>query len=129
MAQITLVRPERTEPRTARLRRSKQPALFQQAGEGFENKLAELVAGQTAMIRWPTPGGRHRRGFIRNTLKAANCDAVMAAPVGYDLVEATQPYYRSTYVFVSRADRHLDIASMKDSTAAKSSNRRASDRR
>ena len=38
----------------------------------------------------------------------------MSAPVGYDLVEATQPYYRSTYVFVSRMDRHLDISSLKD---------------
>ena len=83
------------------------------AGEGFENKLAELVAGKLndkVVYTW----WANRRGFIRNTLKAGTCDAVMAAPVGYDLVGATQPYYRSTYVFVSRADRHLDIASIKD---------------
>lgn len=83
------------------------------AGEGFENRLAELVAGklnEKVVYTW----WANRRGFIRNTLKAGTCDAVMGAPVGYDLVEATQPYYRSTYVFVSRADRHLDIASIKD---------------
>ena len=83
------------------------------AGEGFENKLAELVAKElhdTVAYTWWAA----RRGFIRNTLKAGACDAVMSAPVGYDLVEATQPYYRSTYVFVSRMDRHLDISSLKD---------------
>jgi mxaJ protein len=83
------------------------------AGEGFENKLAELVAkelDETVAYTWWAA----RRGFIRNTLKAGDCDAVMSVPVGYDLVEATQPYYRSTYVFVSRTDRHLDISSLKD---------------
>jgi quinoprotein dehydrogenase-associated probable ABC transporter substrate-binding protein len=83
------------------------------AGEGFENKLAELVASklnEKVVYTWWAA----RRGFIRNTLKAGNCDAVMSAPAGYNLVEATQPYYRSTYVFVSRADRHLDLSSVKD---------------
>lgn len=82
-------------------------------GAGFENKLAELVAGEL---------GKHvtyswwaqRRGFVRNTLNAELCDAVMGVPVHYDLVETTRPYYRSTYVFVSRADRNLDVASIKD---------------
>jgi ABC-type amino acid transport substrate-binding protein len=31
-----------------------------------------------------------------------------------DMLTTTTPYYRSTYVFVSRADRHLDISSIKD---------------
>jgi mxaJ protein len=83
------------------------------AGEGFENKLAELVASKLnrkVVYTWWAA----RRGFIRNTLKAGSCDVVMGAPVGYDLVEATQPYYRSTYVFVSRTDRHLDVSSITD---------------
>jgi mxaJ protein len=55
-----------------------------------------------------------RRGFIRNTLTAEKCDVVMGVPVGYDLVETTRPYYRSTYVFVTRQDRHLDLSSLLD---------------
>ena len=46
-----------------------------------------------------------RRGFIRNTLKAEKCDVVMGVPAELDLVETTRPYYRSSYVFISRSDR------------------------
>jgi mxaJ protein len=84
-----------------------------QAGGGFENKLAELVAseigGPVTYTWWA-----QRRGFVRNTLKAQECDVVMGVPAGYDLVLATKPYYRSSYVLVSRADRHLGITSLKD---------------
>jgi quinoprotein dehydrogenase-associated probable ABC transporter substrate-binding protein len=82
-------------------------------GSGFENKLAGLIAGklgQEVTYTW----WAQRRGFIRNTLKAGDCDVVMGIPSHVDMVETTRPYYRSTYVFVSRADRHLDIASIKD---------------
>jgi mxaJ protein len=81
--------------------------------EGFENKLADLVAadlGKHVVYTW----WAQRRGFVRNTLKAEACDVMMGVPARYDLVEATRPYYRSTYVFVSRADRHLGIGSIKD---------------
>lgn len=80
---------------------------------GFENKLAELVArelGKTVSYTWRA----QRRGFVRNTLKTEECDVIMGVPVRYDLVEATRPYYRSTYVFVSRQDRDLDISSLED---------------
>jgi mxaJ protein len=82
-------------------------------GEGFENKLAEMLAadlGKHVTYEWRA----QRRGFVRNTLKAEVCDVMMGVPAHYDLVDATRPYYRSTYVFVSRADRNLDIASIKD---------------
>ena len=80
-------------------------------GEGFENKLAELVAkdlGKTVSYFW----WAQRRGFIRNTLKAENCDVVMGVPP-LDMVARTDPYYRSTYVFVSRRDRGLTFSSIK----------------
>jgi mxaJ protein len=83
------------------------------AGAGFENKLAELVAGELGepvTYSW----WAQRRGFIRNTLNAGLCDVVMGVPVDYGLVETTRPYYRSSYVFVSRTDRRLDIRSIKD---------------
>lgn len=80
---------------------------------GFENKLASMVAealGRSVSYTW----WAQRRGFIRNTLKAEKCDVVMGVPVGYELVETTKPYYRSTYVFVSRQDAHLDLSSLLD---------------
>ena len=73
-------------------------------GEGFENAVARLVAndlGAKLEYTWFP----QRRGFIRNTLKAQRCDLVIGVPAGYELVAPTRPYYRSTYVFVSRADR------------------------
>jgi len=83
------------------------------AEAGFENKLAAMVAenlGREVSYTW----WAQRRGFIRNTLRADKCDVVMGVPAGYDLVETTRPYYRSTYVFVTRSDRHLDVESLLD---------------
>ena len=82
-------------------------------GEGFENRVAEILArdlGASVTYTW----WAQRRGFIRNTLKAEKCDVVMGMPSGYDLVETTKPYYRSTYVFVSRRDAHLELSSLLD---------------
>ena len=84
-----------------------------EAGEGFENKLADLIAGalhEKVAYVWHA----QRRGFIRETLKAKHCDVIMGMPTQIDMLATTSPYYRSTYVFVSRADRHLDINSIKD---------------
>jgi mxaJ protein len=71
--------------------------------EGFENRLAEMVARDLhATVRytwWP-----QHRGFIRNTLKAGTCDVLMGLPSSVELALTTRPYYRSTYVFVSRRD-------------------------
>ncbi|WP_424360338.1 substrate-binding domain-containing protein [Methylocystis parvus] len=83
------------------------------AGNGFENRLAQLVAtemGKTVSYTW----WAQRRGFVRHTLKAGQCDVLMGVPAHYELVEATRPYYRSSYVFVSRADRNIDVSSLKD---------------
>jgi quinoprotein dehydrogenase-associated probable ABC transporter substrate-binding protein len=83
------------------------------AQTGFENKLAELIAqklGKTVAYTW----WAQRRGFIRHTLKAGLCDLVVGVPAHYDLVENTQPYYRSTYVFVSQTRRNLQLSSMDD---------------
>jgi quinoprotein dehydrogenase-associated probable ABC transporter substrate-binding protein len=76
--------------------------------EGFENKIAELLAKEfhteLQYTWWP-----QRRGFLRNTLNAGSCDVVMGVPAGLDPVLTTQPYYRSTYVFVypQRAEYHI----------------------
>ena len=85
--------------------------------EGFENRIAEVVAkdlgASVSYIWWG-----QRRGFIRNTmnatLKEGRCDVMIGAPEGYDLVRTTKPYYRSTYVFVYRKDKGLQITSLDD---------------
>jgi len=67
--------------------------------EGFENKIAALFAkdlGATPTYTW----WPDRRGFIRNTLRANQCDVVIGVPNGYDQVRWTTPYYRSSYAFV-----------------------------
>jgi mxaJ protein len=81
--------------------------------EGFENRIAELLAddlGAELSYTW----WAQRRGFIRNTLRAGTCDLVIGVPADYELVETTDPYYRSVYVYVYRADRGLDLHSMRD---------------
>lgn len=81
--------------------------------EGFENRLAELVAGEMeATVRYTW--WAQRRGFVRNTLRAGECDVIMGVPSSYELVRATRPYYRSTYVFVYPKDRPLDLRSFDD---------------
>jgi mxaJ protein len=82
-------------------------------GEGFENKIAALIAremGDTVKYTW----WPQRRGFVRNTLRARECDILIGAPNGFDPVIETKPYYRSTYYFVTRTDRNLRIASLDD---------------
>jgi quinoprotein dehydrogenase-associated probable ABC transporter substrate-binding protein len=81
--------------------------------EGFENKLAALVAREMnvdVQYTW----WAQRRGFIRNTLKAGECDLVVGVPSSFELAQTTSPYYRSTYVFVYRKDRKLNIRSFDD---------------
>ena len=82
-------------------------------GEGFENRIAELVARELgAELRYTW--WAQRRGFIRNTLRAGACDVVMGLPTSFELARTTRPYYRSSYVFVWRRDRGYDIRSFDD---------------
>lgn len=68
-------------------------------GEGFDNRIAAMLAqelGDTvAYVWWP-----QRRGFVRNTLRARECDVLLGVPAGFDPVLETKPYYRSSYSLV-----------------------------
>ncbi|HYD23421.1 MAG TPA: quinoprotein dehydrogenase-associated putative ABC transporter substrate-binding protein [Croceibacterium sp.] len=83
------------------------------AGEGLENKLAELIAedldAELRVVWWS-----QRRGWMRETLGAAKCDAWMGVPSGLEALATTRPYYRSGYMFVSRADAPLDGLTLDD---------------
>jgi len=84
-----------------------------QRGEGFENRLAELVAKDLGVplryVWWA-----QRRGYVRNTLTEAKCDLWPGVATGLERVLTTRPYYRSTYVFVSRADSKLGHLTLDD---------------
>ncbi|HEY6452656.1 MAG TPA: quinoprotein dehydrogenase-associated putative ABC transporter substrate-binding protein [Steroidobacteraceae bacterium] len=85
-----------------------------QAGQGFENRIAQLVArdlGDSISYVW----WAQRRGYLRNTLNEAKCDLWPGVAAGVDRVATTRPYYRSTYVFVTRADRPLQGLTLDDS--------------
>lgn len=88
-------------------------------GEGFENRLADLIAGElkrpVEYVWWA-----QRRGFVRSALTGGLCDIVPGIPTSMDSLMATRAYYRSSYVFVSRSSiplrsfdnpllRHLQI--------------------
>jgi quinoprotein dehydrogenase-associated probable ABC transporter substrate-binding protein len=76
-------------------------------GEGFENKLAELVAhklGKSLAYTWYPQAP----GFVRNTLGAYKCDVIMGYPQGNDIVQSTNPYYRTAYALVFRPASGLD---------------------
>jgi mxaJ protein len=81
--------------------------------EGFENKLAELLAAELhARVEYTWRA--QRRGFIRETLKAKRCDVVLGVPVDDEMTLHTKPIYSSSYVFVTRADRPLHVSSFDD---------------
>ena len=83
------------------------------AGQGFENKIADLVArdmGDRVEYTWALQNDR----FIKHTLDAHKCDVTMGISAGDDDVLTTRPYYASTYVFVSRKKDGLAVASLAD---------------
>jgi quinoprotein dehydrogenase-associated probable ABC transporter substrate-binding protein len=77
--------------------------LSHEDGNGFENRIARLVADEMrAELRfewWPQRG----HGFVRKTLGEGVCDVLVGVPSDFDRVMTTRPYYRSTYVFVDGA--------------------------
>jgi mxaJ protein len=86
--------------------------------EGFENRVAEVLGralDRPVQYTW----WAQRRGFVRNTLKAHRCDVIMGVPAAFEAVRTTRPYYRSSYVFVSRRERHLAVASLDDPALAR----------
>jgi quinoprotein dehydrogenase-associated probable ABC transporter substrate-binding protein len=83
-------------------------------GEGFENKLAELFAAKLQKkidyMYFP-----QATGFVRMTLGAHRCDVIMGFPQGDDLVQGTNPYYRTAYALISKPGSGMEeIATLGD---------------
>ncbi len=92
--------------------------LSNKAGEGMENKIAELLA-KTLRAKLHYEWFPQRMGFIRNTLRAEDgnaykCDVVLSVPEHFELAETTKPYYATTYVLVYRKGRALDSVTSAD---------------
>ena len=84
------------------------------AGEGFENRIAEIVAKELdadLVYTW----WAQRRGALRNTIRAGKCDVVPGIAAGVEGLSTTRPYYRASYVFVARRDgRWAGLSSFDD---------------
>ncbi len=84
-------------------------------GEGYENKIAELIAKEwhanVEYAWWPI-----RRGFFARALNGRYCDVAITAPAGLDMAATTKPYFRSAYVIVYRKDSGLNLTSLDDPT-------------
>jgi mxaJ protein len=84
-----------------------------EAREGIENRLVELLAaelGATVTYHWRA----QRRGVVREALNEGLCDLIPGIGSSLEMVATSRPYYRSTYVAVTRAENGLDIASFDD---------------
>jgi quinoprotein dehydrogenase-associated probable ABC transporter substrate-binding protein len=83
-------------------------------GEGFENKIAEIVADELKIpveYTWFPQA----TGFVRRTLFAKACDVIIGFAQGDELVLNTNAYYRSTYALLYRANSGLDgVESLSD---------------
>ena len=82
--------------------------------QGFDNQIAKLIAaelGKGVTYVWAPERGE---SFVRKTLLAKRCDVLMGIPSAYPEALASEPYYRSTYVFLWRRDRNLQVRSLND---------------
>lgn len=80
---------------------------------GFENQIAGLLA-RDLQARLTYVWQRMGRGFVREYLDKSVCDLLVGIPENYRPVLTTAPYYRSSYVFVTRADRARQPNSLND---------------
>jgi mxaJ protein len=80
---------------------------------GFDNHIAMLLGhdmNRPVIFVW----ARARRGFLRERFNKGACDLLMGVPEGMKRVRTTIPYYRSSYVFVTRRNDHLRLTRFDD---------------
>ena len=83
-----------------------------EAGEGLENRIAELMAktwdSKLEYVWWAAP-----RGMMR-MLNGRYCDVTLQMPVLSDMAGVTRPYYRTSYVIVQRKDAPHRVTGLDD---------------
>ena len=70
-------------------------------GEGFENKLAEMIGAKlddTVDYTWFSESS----GYVPNAVGSDACDLIMGYAQGTGLIEDSNPYYRTSYVLIYR---------------------------
>src|SRR6516164_6551913 len=83
-------------------------------GEGFENKIAELFAAKLSK-KLDYTFFPQATGFVRVTLGSHRCDVIMGFPQGDDLVQGTNPYYRTAYALIAKPGSGLeDVTTLED---------------
>ena len=78
-----------------------------EAGEGFENKIADVIADELKVpveYTWYPMS----TGFVRMTLFSKRCDVIIGYAQGDELVLNSNAYYHSTYALVYKQDAGLD---------------------
>jgi mxaJ protein len=91
-----------------------QPPLSMEDGSGLENRIGVALADamkRKAQFVWSQ---RPAIYLVRDYLDKKLCDVIIGLDTGDPRVATSRPYYRTGYVFVSRADRDLDIKSWSD---------------
>lgn len=94
--------------------------LSNQRGEGYENKIAEALAGDLGR-RVEYTFFPQRMGFVRNTLRQRDettqqfkCDVIIGVPKGYELTATTRPYMHSTYALLADSTKLGDVKTAED---------------
>jgi quinoprotein dehydrogenase-associated probable ABC transporter substrate-binding protein len=76
--------------------------------EGFENKIAHIVADElkrpSVEYTWFPQG----MGFVRKTLSEKRCDLIMGTVQADEFTLNTNPYYRTTYALVTKPGSGLE---------------------
>lgn len=88
--------------------------LSDKQGQGFQNKIAEVLAkgiGAPLEYYWYPYYGR---GLVRNTLSADRCDVLMDVPSDFEMAATTRPYYKSTFVLAYRKAAGHHVESLDD---------------
>jgi len=81
--------------------------LSNQKGEGFENKIAEVLGktiGASINYYWRPS---IERGLMRTTLSEGNCDVWLDMASDTEGAAVTTPLYRSAFVFAYRSDKGI----------------------
>ncbi|UMY16880.1 methanol oxidation system protein MoxJ [Methylobacterium organophilum] len=104
----------KADPGRLRICAAEQPPLSLKDGSGLENRIAAAVAeamGRKPDFVWL---GKPAIYLVRDGLEKKACDVVVGLDSDDPRVLTTKPYYRSGYVFLTRADKDLDVKSWAD---------------
>lgn len=88
--------------------------LSNTSGEGFQNKIADVLAEAlgTQVTYFYRP--YLERGLTRQTFKNNSCDVLMDMSPDNERMRTTTPLYRSTFVLATRSDKSYDFKSLDD---------------